>query len=62
VQEDLNELESQAKVTLPTGNNITLPQRDNKRVTAENDKNAFGSDYALVVFSLSNHADPYFLA
>ena len=28
-----------------------------KRETAENDKTAFGSDDALVVFSLSNQAD-----
>jgi len=38
------------------------PKETKKRVTAENDKTAFGSDDALVVFSLSNHADLYFLA
>jgi len=38
------------------------PKETKKGVTAENDKIAFGSDDALVVFSLSIHADPYFLA
>jgi len=42
---------------LTTGNLRTLPQSTKKGVTAENDKTAFGSDDALVVSSLSNHAD-----
>ena len=33
-----------------------------KGITAENDKTTFKSDDAIVVFSLTNHADPYFLA
>jgi len=37
------------------------PRETKKEVTTENDKTAFGSDDALVVFSLSNHADSYFL-
>jgi len=30
IREDLDELEQQAKATLPTGNRGTLPQRDKK--------------------------------
>jgi len=29
---------------------------------AKNDKTTLGSDDALVIFSLTNHVDPYFLA
>jgi len=48
-------------VTLPTGNHRTLPQR-HKGQQKENDKSSLGSDVLdLVVLSLSNHADPYFL-
>jgi len=39
-REDLDELELQAKATLPTGNRKTLPQQDKE--TAKNDKSAFG--------------------
>ena len=42
IKEDLDDIEWQAKVTLPTGNRRTLPQRDTE--TAKNDKSAFGSD------------------
>jgi len=38
------------------------PKRQRKGETTENDKITFGSDDAFVVFSLSNHVDPYFLA
>jgi len=38
------------------------PKETKKGVTAENDTTMFGSDDALVVFSLSNHENPYFLA
>jgi len=47
---------------LPTDNHRTLPQRDKNGVTAENNKHTFGSDDALVEISLTNHAEPYFLA
>jgi len=38
------------------------PKRQRKGETTENDKITFGSDDTFVVFSLSNHVDPYFLA
>jgi len=38
------------------------PKETEKGITAKNDKSAFGSDGALVVFSLYSHADPYVLA
>ena len=38
IKEDLDDIEKQAKATLPTGNRRTLPQRDTE--TAKNDKSA----------------------
>jgi len=42
IREDLDELEQQAKATLPTGNRRTLSQQD--RETSKNDKSAIGCD------------------
>jgi len=42
IREELDDIELQAKVTLPTGNRRILPQRDTEM--AKNDKSPFGSD------------------
>jgi len=60
ISEDLDELELQAKSTVPTGNRRTLPQRDRE---TKNDKSTFVFDaLRFVVLCLCNHAKPYFLA
>jgi len=61
IRKDLDELEQQAKATLPTGNRRILPQRD--RETAKKwQKRVLAGCLRLVVLRLSNHAKPHFLA
>ena len=57
----LMSLNSKQKSLCQLATTKLYPKETKKGVTAENDKIAFASDDALVlvVFSLSNHADPY---
>jgi len=43
IKEDLDDIELQAKATLPTGNRRTLPQRHTE-TEKKHDKGVFGSD------------------
>jgi len=59
---DLDELEQQANVTLPTGNHRTLPQKTKNRETARKwQKRVWVWCLRLLVLSLSNYSesDPY---
>jgi len=55
-------LNSKQKSLCQLANRELYTKETKKGVIAENDKTTVGSDDALVVFSLTNHADPYFLA